>query len=142
MSVEDDFVGELGRVNRKWRARLDERLRHTGLTQARWLALFQISRRDGAKLTQRELAEILGIEGPTLVRILDGLEGQGLIERCPVANDRRAKTVQLTEAAKPLIVEIERIAGDLRRELLGRFGRDELQSAARILRDIGDRLER
>ena len=78
MLVEEEFVAELGRVSRRWRAELDERLRHTGLTQARWLALFQVSQQEGA-LTQRELADLLGIEGPTLVRILDGLEKQGLI---------------------------------------------------------------
>ena len=77
MSVGETFASELGRVHRKWRARLDDRLKDTGLTHARWHALLTIWRH-GEALTQRELAQMLGIEGPTLVRILDWLEGNNL----------------------------------------------------------------
>jgi MarR family transcriptional regulator for hemolysin len=140
MSPEESFVAELGRVSRRWRARLDELLRHTGLTQARWLALFQVSQHEGT-LTQRQLAELLGIEGPTLVRILDGLEKQGLIERCRVAGDRRANSITTTETAKPVINEIKRIATGLRRDLLAGVAPSEIEAAAKVLRSIGDQLE-
>lgn len=135
------FALELGRVSRRWRARLDERLRAIGLTQARWTTLLQLSR-GGASLTQRELAERVGIEGPTLVRLLDALEAQGLIKRCAVQGDRRAKHVRLTEAAEPLLLEINRIAAELRRELLSDVRPDDLETCLRVLRSIGDRLER
>ena len=131
---------ELGRVSRRWRTRLDERLRVTGLTQARWSALLHLLR-GGSCLTQRELAERVGIEGPTLVRQLDALEGQGLIERLPVEGDRRAKHVRLTEAAQPLLAEIDRIAAGLRREIFADLSKDDLKTCLKVLRSIGDRLE-
>jgi MarR family transcriptional regulator, transcriptional regulator for hemolysin len=141
MVVESNFATELALVSRKWQARLDERLKHTGLTVARWQALLQISRND-QPLTQRELAGQLKIEGPTLVRILDGLEARGLIERRAVSADRRAKALVLTAAALPIIGQIARIADALRHELLAGFNHDELAIAADVLRRIGENLER
>jgi MarR family transcriptional regulator, transcriptional regulator for hemolysin len=141
MIVESNFATELALVSRKWQARLDERLKHTGLTVARWQALLQISRND-QPLTQKELAGQLKIEGPTLVRILDSLEARGLIERQAVSADRRAKALVLTAAARPIIGQIARIADALRHELLAGFSRDELTIAADVLRRIGENLER
>jgi MarR family transcriptional regulator for hemolysin len=138
--LDESFTAELARVSRRWRVRLDERLRGLGLTGARWLALLQVSRH--AAMTQRELAELLGIEGPTLVRILDGLEAQSLVERCPVDGDRRAKALRATEKAKPLLSEITRIADGLRRELLADIDDDELRTAVKVLKSIGEKLER
>ena len=131
---------ELGRVGRKWRARLDARVKHLGLTQARWIALLQL-RRSGP-LSQRDLAEQIGVEGPTLVRLLDGLQQGGLIERTATHEDRRVKKIHLTASAYPLIEEITRISDALREELMESVPPQDLATAHRVLRLIGDRLER
>ena len=141
MDAREAFALELGRVSRRWRTRLDERLKVTGLTQARWSALLQLAR-GGACMTQRELAERVGIEGPTLVRLLDALGAQGLIERLPVEGDRRAKHIRLTDAAQPLLEQINRIAAELRREIFAGLHADNLNKGLTVLRSIGDRLER
>ena len=139
MNVGEQFAIELGRVSRQWRKRLDERLKHTGLTQARWMVLLHLSRT--GPMSQRELAETVGIEGPTLVRMLDSLEGQGLLERRACEDDRRVKRVYLTEAARPVLAEITSIATALRKELLAEMADGELRAAWKVLKDIGDRLE-
>lgn len=139
MNVGEQFAIELGRVSRQWRKRLDERLKQTGLNQARWLVLLHLSR--AGPLPQRELAEIVGIEGPTLVRLLDSLEGQGLVERRVGEDDRRVKQVHLADAARPLLAEITSIASALRSELLAEVADGELRAAWKVLKDIGDRLE-
>jgi MarR family transcriptional regulator, transcriptional regulator for hemolysin len=141
VDLREAFALELGRVSRRWRTRLDERLKVTGLTQARWSTLLHLSR-GGRCMTQRELAERVGIEGPTLVRLLDALETQGLIERLPVEGDRRAKHIRPTEAAQPLLREINRIAADLRRDIFADLRKDDLETCLTVLRAIGDRLER
>ena len=51
---------------------------------------------DGAGLSQRELAERLSIGGPALVRHIDRLAGEGLIERRPDAVDRRVTRIFVT----------------------------------------------
>ncbi len=131
---------ELARVGRRWRTRLDARVKHLGLTQARWIALLQLRHSDS--VSQKELAERIGVEGPTLVRLLDALEQRGLIERCEAHDDRRVKKIHLTEKAKPLIEEIARIADALREELFEGTPSDDLATAHRVLRLIADRLER
>lgn len=137
--METAFAALLGRVSRRWRTRLDERLRHLGLTQARWQALFQLEK--AGPLPQRQLAESLNIEGPTLVRLLDGLERQGLIERRPVKQDRRVRFVHLTPDAEPLLAEINQIAAELRHELLSGLEEESLAAAIAVLTEVGRRLE-
>jgi MarR family transcriptional regulator for hemolysin len=76
------------------------------------------------------------------VRLLDALEAQGLIERLPVEGDRRAKHVRLTDAAQPLLAQINGIAADLRREIFADVRNDDLRTSLTVLQRIGDRLER
>lgn len=140
MDAGEQFAVELARVSRQWRKRIDERLRHLDLTQARWMVLLQLSRM-GAPVSQRELADIIGVEGPTLVRVLDNLERQGLVERRACEADRRVKLIELAEGAGPVIAEIGRIAAGLRQELLEGVPAGELERARELLKIIADRLE-
>ena len=131
---------ELARVGRRWRTRLDARVKHLGLTQARWIALLHL--RLSGCLSQRDLAERIGVEGPTLVRLLDALQARGLIERVEADDDRRVKKIHLAGSAKSLIEEITRISDAFREELMEGIPADDLRTAHRVLRLIGDRLER
>lgn len=140
MDIGTQFAVELGRVSRRWRTRLDERLKHTGLTQARWIVLLQLSQ--AGTMSQRELADRINVEGPTLVRVLDKLEEQGLVARRACDDDRRIKHIHLTREARPVLKEITRISTALRRELLADVPAEDLARAWQILKAIGDRLER
>ncbi len=114
---------------------MDMRMRPLGMSQATWRTLFFLDRH-GEGLTQRALAEYMGIEGPTLVRLLDNLERSGLVERRPSPTDRRANTLHLTAKARPVLKTIHRIAEELRAEFFD--GIDE--SALRLVRDVMDRM--
>ena len=140
MDTGAEFAVELGRISRRWRTRLDERLRQTGLTQARWIVLLQLSR--GGEMSQRDLAERIGVEGPTLVRVLDKLEDQGLVARRACEDDRRVKRIDLTPAARPVLDEITRISTQLRQELLADVPGAEIERALQVLKILGDRLEK
>eukprot|EP01030_Chromulinospumella_sphaerica_P003392 gene3392-3319_t len=117
-------------MSRGWRAELDRRLAGLGLSQARWLVLLHLARFEQAP-TQRELAQSVGVEGPTLARLLDSLESQGLVQRQAVVEDRRAKKIVLCAPARPLIEQIETIATQLRHELFE--GVDEADVKSRLL---------
>ena len=80
-------------------------------------------------------------EGPTIGRLLDTLERQGLIERRPVDGDRRANHIHLTEAAQPLLAEINHTVVSLRQELLEGISPGDLDTCMSVLQTIGDRLE-
>jgi len=130
----------LGETARLWRARLDERLRPLGLSQARWLVLLQLHRRgDGA--VQKALAQWVGIEGPTLVRLLDRMSADGWIERRESPQDRRAKTVHLTGKAREVIGRIDRVAAQLRHDLLVDLDPRQIETCMGVLRQIRQKAE-
>ena len=115
-SVNRELFDALSSVNRKLRALFDARVKERGLTLSRARALFALSRRDG--LNQRELAEELGIETPTIVRLLDGMEKQGFIERRVEVSDRRAKQIHMTERGRGIADEIDKLACEIRQQVL------------------------
>ena len=125
------FGMQLAQMSRGWRAELDRRLAGLGLSQARWLVLLHLARFEEAP-TQRELAQSVGVEGPTLARLLDSLESQGLVQRQAVLEDRRAKKIVLCAPARPLIEQIETIATQLRRELFAGVDEADLQVCTRV----------
>ncbi len=130
----------LGETARLWRARLDERLRPLGLSQARWLVLLQLHRRgDGA--VQKDLAQWVGIEGPTLVRLLDRMSADGWIERRESPQDRRAKTVHLTEQARGVVSRIDQVAAQLRRDLLVDLDPGQVEVCIGVLKQIRHKAE-
>jgi len=116
-SMNYPFSQGLTFVARRWRNLMNEELRAVGQSQARWGTLYWI-KVFGDSVNQTELADRIGVEQPTLGRVLRDLEEEGLIERLPGKGDRRAKVIQLTDAAKPVMREIERIQNTVRARLL------------------------
>src|SRR6478672_6070489 len=102
-------ISDVGRLLRTY---ADQKARRHGMTRAQWAVLLRLQRREGLK--QSDLADDLDIQPITLTRLVDRLCDNGLIERRPDPNDRRAKRLYLTEAARPLIghisEEVEAIA--------------------------------
>lgn len=142
-ATEDElhaFARELVVVARRWRTRLDERLKCLGLTEARWAALYWLWQAPEG-LSQTALAERAGVESPTLVRTLDLLCEAGLVERRACEHDRRAKLVFLTPAAMPVVCELDAVAAELRRELMADLTPDELEMALRVMRKLRTRLD-
>jgi MarR family transcriptional regulator for hemolysin len=135
------FAMQLAHLSRAWRAELDRRLAGLSLSQARWLVLLHLSRFKQSP-TQRELALSVGVEGPTLARLLDSLEAQGLVSRQVVLEDRRAKKIILSPKALPLIEQIEAISTQLRLELFAGIDETELQRCQQVHARILSNLER
>jgi MarR family transcriptional regulator for hemolysin len=135
------FAMQLAQLSRSWRAELDRRLVGLGLSQARWLVLLHLSRFEELP-TQRELAQSVGVEGPTLARLLDSLEAQGLVTRQAVPEDRRAKKISLSPPAQPLIEKIEAISTQLRKELFAGIDEEELRRCQQVHARILGNLEK
>ena len=93
-------ISDVGRLLRTY---ADQKARRFGQTRAQWAVLLRLERREGLK--QSDLAEDLDIQPITLTRLVDRLCDNGLIERRPDPNDRRAKRLYLTPgraaAARP-----------------------------------------
>ncbi len=141
MSYPDQhrFAMQVAQLSRAWRSELDRRLVGLGLSQARWLVLLHLARFTEMP-TQRELAQSVGVEGPTLARLLDSLESQELVTRVAVPEDRRAKKIALQPKAQPLIEKIEAISTQLRHEVFAGIDEDDLRRCQQVHARVLDNL--
>ncbi|MCG8520377.1 MULTISPECIES: MarR family transcriptional regulator [Marinobacter] len=139
--MKDQFPFAVARVTRRWRKLLDERLKDLGVTQARWTTMVYLQK-GGEGLTQRELAGLMAIENPTLVRLLDSLEEQNLIERRPCQHDRRARRLFLTEDGERFMDDLNERAVELRDQMLEGVTDDEVECALKVFQKIMVNAER
>ncbi|WP_113447696.1 MarR family transcriptional regulator [Rhizobium cremeum] len=142
-----EFGFRLVGLSRRWRQHVDEGVAAVGLSDATWSPLFHLHR-IGDGLTQKELAAHIGLDGSSLVRLLDILERQGLVERRTEAEDRRARRLYLTpsgtqrvsailERLLPLEDEMLRDLSDAEiAVLLGAF--EKIEARIRAAHETGD----
>jgi MarR family transcriptional regulator for hemolysin len=134
------FTSAVMGLGRRWRNRLNEELAQIGQTQARWESLFWIEAA-GGHATQGELAQRVGIEGPTFARMLDRLEKEKLVVRRASKRDRRTKTIALRKGAAPRLKEISDMTDRLRSRLLEDIDPAELDACIAVIRRILPKLE-
>lgn len=127
-------------VARRWRSLLDERLRLIGQSSARMEALAAILNSPSLS-AQVDIAKRLRIEGPTMTRMLDTLEADGLVERLPDPADRRTKQLRLTAAGEKVLEEIFAIADALRERLLEGVAPETMDELNTFLVMLTDRLD-
>lgn len=125
------FGFRLAYIARRLRQAVDDELRAYGLTDATWRPLAYVGRL-GEGVCQRELAEGLGIQGPSLVRLLDALEQRGLIERREQEDDRRVRGIYLTQSGRKLQRRILRISDSIQERVLGSTHADDLAACMRL----------
>ncbi|OZI44911.1 MarR family transcriptional regulator [Bordetella genomosp. 5] len=118
-------------LSRAYRGAADKALADFGMSQATaWPVILTGRLGDGVR--QGVLAEALGVEGPSLVRVLDQLVAAGMIERREDAQDRRAKTIHLTDAGQVLRERIEGVLIQLRRQLFDGVSEADLEVCLRV----------
>jgi MarR family transcriptional regulator for hemolysin len=139
MTTSSIVQAELGllvaRLARVWRRRADLALSAHGLSEATAHPLLILSRR-GKCVRQGVLADEMGIEGPSLVRLIDLLQAEGLVERREDPTDRRAKMLHITMLGESKVAEINRVIGRLRSELLGDIPAEQLAVTFETLQRI------
>jgi len=116
---------------RRYRALLDEQLRPLGYGTARMEALSTIDRAHEPS-AQIAIAKRIGIEGPTLTRMLDTLEAEGLVIRRADPNDRRTKLIELTPDGKRALGEITQVAHAFRASVLKDLSDAELDLVNKV----------
>jgi MarR family transcriptional regulator for hemolysin len=135
------FTQALLLATRRWRARLNERLKAIGQTDARCAAMGEIAAAPKG-VPQRELAQRLGVEEPTVVRLVDALQLGGWVERRAHDLDRRVKLVGITPGARPVLDAAQTIVGEMQAELFGDVDPAELAVCLKVLNDVAAKLER
>lgn len=99
--------------------------------------LFQLAQAPGRALRIRELNEHILLSQPSLSRLVERLEGRGLVARCQAPGDGRGVLVRLTEPGSELQREVgRRHVATIRRVVGAALAEDEL----RLLTDLCTRL--
>ena len=126
-----EILFELLDVARALRTYVDQRAREHGMTRAQWAVLARLERDEG--MMQTEMAEALEIQPISLVRLVDRLCEQGLVERRPHPTDRRANCLYLTDAGRDRLIEMVPLAREISANVLASFSE---QDVAELLRRL------
>jgi MarR family transcriptional regulator for hemolysin len=118
---------------------LDRRLGEHGASLWNWVLLKEAAHAEGA--SQRELAQHMGIEPPTLVRQLDKLTEDGLVERRPDPDDRRVVRVVVTPAGHARLRELHEVVHELDDEVRGILTKRDVEVLTRALPRISTYFE-
>jgi MarR family transcriptional regulator for hemolysin len=124
-SLNREFAFTINDVARMLRTYADHKASQFGVTRAQWAVLARLDRFEGLK--QSELAEMLDLQPITLTRLLDRLCDGGLIERRSDPNDRRAKRLFLTPAARPLLERLGELGEDMMTAALAGVPRESVE---------------
>ena len=145
-SLEEPPVGRafgflVNDVARLLKRHFERRARETDLPITRRQAgiMLYVSRHPG--VSQAEVATRLDIEPIALVRMLDKLAEEGLVERRAHPTDRRVRTLWLTACARSVIERILTINQAIRAEAFSGFAPEArealIETLARIKKNLG-----
>jgi DNA-binding MarR family transcriptional regulator len=130
-----DLTWLLHRAAQNMRTALDEAAQAHGLSGARdWIVLSAL--RAGPPRSQLALAQELGLDKTTMTSLLDRMEARGLVTRCTVSRDRRARIPVLTDAGGRVQAEVTSARDRVEACLLATFTPQEQH----LLRDLLARL--
>ncbi|MGO9932975.1 MAG: MarR family winged helix-turn-helix transcriptional regulator [Steroidobacteraceae bacterium] len=130
--LEERFSNALHSTSRAWRQAVDRRLKYLGVSQASWMTI-ALAAKGRWPLSQSELAHRLGVEGATMVAMVDRLVKAGLVVREASTTDRRVKRVVLTAAGLEIYDKVKAEAARLRHELLAHIEAKKLLAATELL---------
>ncbi len=105
------------RLANTWRLLLDRALRTEGMSMAMMRPLAYLMMLP-AGVSQRTLAHAMNTDSSALVRVLDLLENEGLVERHPDQDDRRAKNLVLTRRGRQKCAVLHQICAAMETRVL------------------------
>ena|SRR5687768_5975558 len=133
-----EVLFQLTDVARALRTYVDQCVRRHGMTRAQWGVLLRLDRREG--MTQAEMADALEIQPISLVRLIDRLCEQRLVERRPHPRDRRANRLYLTPKGRSTLERLAPLGREISGEVLAGFNDRELRQALQQLTRIKDNI--
>ncbi|MEV0683848.1 MarR family transcriptional regulator [Nocardia sp. NPDC050378] len=116
-------VYALGRLTKAMHAAIDIPLRD------HWVLTFI---GENADLTQKKVGESLGIDRSEVVRLIDALEGAGLVERTRDGKDRRKYRLRITDAGRKQCKRTDKLIAEATARVLARLDADEQATLHRL----------
>jgi len=141
VSLDDrrQLIVQLVESSRILRNYIDHRAKQRGTTRAQWVVLFRLRAHEG--LSQVDLAEVLELQPISLVRLLDRLVEQGLVERRHDPRDRRANRLHLTAAGRQLVDDLDGLRDAIAADVLRDISDDAVAISLATLRGLKERIK-
>ncbi|WP_349958954.1 MarR family transcriptional regulator [Rhizobium sp. ZPR3] len=98
--------------------------------------------RNGAQMSQKDLAKFAKIEQPSMAQMLARMERDGLIRRTPDPTDGRSSLISLTDAAVAKLPAARQALEEGREQVLSGFSADEVQTLVQLMRRLNQNLDR
>jgi DNA-binding MarR family transcriptional regulator len=140
----DQWLGKfvpyhLYRITSQFNRSLRKRLKRSGINIARWRVLAVL--KDNGRMNIGQIVERTIIEQPTVSRIVDQLEREGLAYREISDQDSRYVQVMLTDAGEKAFSEIYPIATKHQEQALRGFTQPEIKILIGFLARIQENIE-
>jgi DNA-binding MarR family transcriptional regulator len=124
----------LARLGESSRRRFHKALEPEGLHPRDFGVMTMVAAQPG--MSQQQLHEKTAIDPSSMVAVIDELEAAGLAERRPDPEDRRARTIFLTDRGEQTLRRVRALAGELQREFFEALTADELRTLHALLRKL------
>jgi len=139
LDLKRQLVAQLVESSRLLRNYIDHRAKSRGTTRAQWIVLFRL--RDQEGLSQVDLADVLELQPISLVRLLDRLVEQGLLERRHDPKDRRANRLFLTTSGRQLVDDLDSLRDGIAGDVLKNLSAEAIETTLTSLREIKCRIK-
>lgn len=126
-------------LGRHWRRVLELRLAELGLSDATWVPLFYLHR-GGDGISLKALAQRVGLDSSTLVRVVDLLEARGLLQRETDSQDRRSKLLRITPAGSEAIADLHAKLHQVETQLLAGMDSTTIQALREGMAQLTQRM--
>jgi MarR family transcriptional regulator for hemolysin len=110
----------------------------TGINLVQSKVIFALNMQSGP--TQRELADKIGVESPTLVPIIDKMEQDGYVKRKLDSKDRRIKRIYSTAKADSMWDSMMECAAQIRKTAIQDISEPEIKSALGVVKKMTENL--
>jgi len=139
LDLKKQLIAQLVESSRLLRNHIDHRAKQRGSTRAQWIVLFRLREQEG--LSQVDLAEVLELQPISLVRLLDRLVDQGLLERRHDPRDRRANRLFLTASGRQLVDDLDGLRDAIATDMLQDVAAESIETSLETLRHIKERIK-
>lgn len=136
-----DFTADLLLTGRLWRKLTRHVTAQFGIAEAGAAPLIWIGRL-GEGVRQTALADRCGIEGASLVRVIDELANTGFVTRESDPTDRRANALYLTDRGREVFQRMEEELNALRARVFAKIDDSDIAAAQRVFNAVKDAEDR
>lgn len=135
----DNLGYHLMQLSRRWRRHDEKIMAIHGYKDVSWVPLIHLYQ--APPMMQKDLAALCGLDTSSLVRLLTPLKKQGLLNRLPNPNDRRAWLLELTPEGEKHAQHITEILYQSEQSILDDIPSEIVQRFLNVCKDIDNNLQ-